>query len=351
VIRRSADLSPNQFSDVRFCSLRDAAFDGIIFKTTEQTEKMAFGRTKRQTPEQILQEQIAEMRKRLADLDSRLEDAEAGARSNHDRARELTIAGAGSDAAALDDAEQAITVFERRVATLTTAIFETKANLSSLEAEFAALELAKTQQAAAARLEGEAAALEQCISDFSRAMTALRDAAAAASANAQFEIGRLRDYASTSLEEIPSTIEAAAALLRGQARQVLNGELRPRLPTEPSRPAPVVPVPTRRVFALAAIKWGEDENERVARNQWADMPPTYANRAVALGFACETTDPKWKGLYVGFGGAPAARYCTDIRSRDLTPYRSPIGGDRHLVAAGFAETRGPNPASWVERGR
>jgi hypothetical protein len=250
--------------------------------------------------EKNFQRDIDAARTSCSSLTARLAVAELEVSERREDAKRLAVEGA--DDGVLDKAEAKLRAAQDRVATLSSALAETKQKITVLEAEQAAAADKKLRSETVAEIDKMALALTGAADDFVFAAAQLATISAPISEVAP-DCSGMHAFAASARDQVPLTIPIVLEVLRYLSAEVTSGRAKATLP-EPAPaalPAPQ-PAPTTRVFTVRDICWTDAEGKLCTQHRWldVDLPPVTAVRAIKIGAAVKTDDPIRK-KQIGFG--------------------------------------------------
>jgi hypothetical protein len=294
-------------------------------------------------------DEVTRMRARRELLAKQLAHAQADVLLKQDHVERLLIEDA--EGAVRAKAQDAVASTERDIRSLSGAVATLDAEIASLEREIAAAADRKLRAKAVAELEADAASVSAAALAYIDG--ARRFAAATAKiASVIPDAAAMHSLATSLAGELPEATALIGNLIRQHAKAIAEGVAPPRLTVAEAPPSPApAPVPTKRVLSLSALRWGDLETERCAKNQQVALPVELADRALTLGYAIPVTDPRVKSLYAGYGAPPSPAQCVNLADPDLAPFRPAFGADIAAQRANLRETVGPARHGRIGGGR
>jgi HAMP domain-containing protein len=243
------------------------------------------------------------------------------------RAGAQRLARDGANDSELDAAEAALRSAQDRRSTLAAALVDVERHVQDLERAQDDLAAKKLRVETAATIEKLALEVGEAAAAFDAGAEKLGECTARAAAIITDAKG-LEIFATSARTEVSGAVAMISGLLRSRATEVLKGNAPAKLPKPDVpiafKPAPVA-TPTKRIFALAHLKWIDESGEvkTLARYMAASDPLRLARLAIEKGLADEATTHRARQLAEAHGcGFKDATGSSPQAARIMSIYRS-----------------------------
>ncbi|MGV7216427.1 hypothetical protein [Bradyrhizobium sp. UFLA05-112] len=215
------------------------------------------------------------------------------------------------------------------------------AKVAEAEAKIAAQRAVIERNAAADKLARDLDEIDKALPAYQTAARQLADAVEAV-AHFHFEANELGAVARNWAAQIDVAGALALVELRQMVEQIKTGAAAIPLKPAPASVANVeAPPPTMTLFMLKSARYRDNDGRKRFAGQFDDatMPAATAQRALRLGIAVATADPRRAQLRGMRGGdfAPQAPDVIDLDAVEEANNTSGLGADSILRQAGFVE--------------